>query len=85
MAPRTVISNAALKGNKKPYPHRFHLVDGRVIDGHLFREPNSRLADDLYGMKGGFISVLGARCTTTGREMPYVALNVDHIVSIEEL
>lgn len=68
-----------------PYPHRFHLVDGRVIEGQLYREPNSRLSDDLYGMKGGFISILDARCTTTGTSMAFIAVNLDHVVSIEEI
>jgi uncharacterized Fe-S cluster-containing protein len=65
--------------------HRFHLADGRIIEGRFYREPNSRLADDLDGVKGSYISVVGARCSVTGAEMSYVALNLNHIVSIEEL
>lgn len=82
---RSVVTNITLRDNKVPIRHRFSLTDGRVIDGNFYRGPNSRLADDLDGVKGLYISVLDAHCTTTGAEAAYLALNLNHIISIEEL
>lgn len=82
---RTVIRNSALAEGKVPLSHRFFLVDGRVIEGYLFRSVNSRLVDELYGQKGSFVSVVDAHCVGTGEVAPYMALNERHIVSIEEL
>jgi hypothetical protein len=82
---RTVIRNSALAEGKVPLSHRFFLVDGRVIEGYLFRGVNSRLVDELYGQKGSFVSVVDAHCVGTGDVAPYMALNERHIVSIEEL
>lgn len=85
MPDRSVYTNAALKGSKVPYPHRFFLSDGRVLEARMFREPHSRLEDDLYGTKGDFVSLTDVRCTTTGGVAPYMAVNQQHIVSIEEM
>ena len=82
---RSVIRSAALAEGKVALPHRFYLVDGRVIEGYLFRGVNSRLVDELYGQKGSFVSVVDARCVGTGEIIPYTALNERHIVSIEEI
>jgi len=86
LAPQhTVTRNAALAEGKIAIPHRFYLVDGRIIDGYLYRGINSRLVDELYGQKGSFVSVLDAECITTGEMIPYMAINERHIVSIQEL
>lgn len=81
---RSVIRSSALAEGKVPLPHRFFLVDGRVIEGFLFRGVNSRLVDELYGQKGSFVSVVDAR-VGTGETVPYMAINERHIVSIEEI
>lgn len=73
-----------LVGAKVPLPHRFHLTDGRVITGELHKAPNARLADHLSMLKG-FISVTSASCETSGRSYPYIVLNQDHVLFIEEL
>lgn len=86
LAPQNAVTrNAALAEGKLALPHRFYLVDGRIIDGFLFRGVNSRLVDELYGQKGSFVSVVDATCVNTGIQVPYMALNERHIVSIEEL
>lgn len=82
---RSVIRSSALAEGKVPLPHRFFLVDGRIIEGFLFRGVNSRLVDELYGQKGSFVSVVDARCVGTGESAPYMAINERHIVSIEEI
>jgi hypothetical protein len=74
----------SLVGNKRPQPHRFHLTSGRVLEGDLHRAPNARLADHLSTLKG-FISVTNAHCVATGERYPYIVLNQDHILFIEEL
>lgn len=82
---RTIIRNSALAEGKVPLSHRFFLVDGRIIEGYLFRGVNSRLVDELYGQKGSFVSVVDACCVGTGEVASYMALNERHIVSIEEI
>jgi hypothetical protein len=82
--PATGPGTPSLVGNKRPQPHRFHLANGRVVDGDLHRSPGSRLADHLSTLKG-FISVTAARCGETGTHFGYVVLNQDHVVFIEEL
>ena len=82
---RRVHTDATLKGRKALFPHRLHLIDGRVIEGNLYREPGSRLSDDLYGMKGDFVCVLDACCTRSGRLAPFMVVNLHHIVMVEEL
>lgn len=77
-------SSPALVGNKRPQPHRFHLTSGRVLEGNLHRAPNARLADHLSTLKG-FISVTDAVCATSGERYPYIVLNQDHVLFIEEL
>ncbi|HEX2187803.1 MAG TPA: hypothetical protein VHG51_02835 [Longimicrobiaceae bacterium] len=74
----------SLVGNKVPLPHRFHLTDGRTIDGQLHKSPNARLADHLSTLKG-FISVTDARCEASGRHFPYLLLNQDHVLFVEEV
>lgn len=71
-------------GNKVPLPHRFHLTDGRTIAGHLHKSPTTRLADHLSTLKG-FISVTGARCEASGKQFPYLLLNQDHVLFVEEV
>lgn len=80
----SVPSTPSLVGNKRPQPHRFHLTSGRVLDGNLHRAPNARLADHLSTLKG-FISVTDAQCGESGARYPYIVLNQDHILFIEEL
>jgi hypothetical protein len=75
---------SALAGNRLPQPHRFHLTDGRVMTGYLFRSPGSRLADHLGGIKG-YISVVDAVVGPHEEPMKYVALNSSHVVFIEEI
>ena len=82
---RTVHTEAALKGRKALYPHRLHLVDGRVLEGGLYREPGSRLSDDLYGMKGDFVCVLDAICSRSGPLASFMVVNLHHVILIEEL
>lgn len=82
---REVYTNPALRGSKQPYPHRFHLDDGSILDAEMYREPNSRLVDDLYGTKGDFICVLNARGRRAGEAVAFMVINLRHIVSIEEL
>ncbi|HET7233357.1 MAG TPA: hypothetical protein VFJ16_25320 [Longimicrobium sp.] len=77
-------STPAMVGNKRPQPHRFHLTSGRVLEGNLHRAPNARLADHLTTLKG-YISVTDALCTQSGERFPYIVLNADHVVFIEEL
>ena len=77
-------SSPSLVGNKRPQPHRFHLTGGRVLEGNLHRAPNARLADHLATLKG-FISVTDVQCVATGERFPYVVLNQDHILFVEEL
>jgi hypothetical protein len=82
--PRVVPGTPSMVGNKVPLPHRFHLTDGRVIGGHLHKSPNTRLTDHLSTLKG-FVCVTDARCEKTGASFPFLALNQDHILFIEEL
>ena len=85
LTPRpTSPGSPALVGNKRPYPHRFHLTGGRVVQGDMHRSPGSRLADHLSTLKG-FISVTAARCAETGADYGYLVLNQDHVMFIEEL
>ncbi|HEX2204820.1 MAG TPA: hypothetical protein VHG91_16040 [Longimicrobium sp.] len=77
-------SSPALVGNKRPQPHRFHLSTGRVLEGNLYRAPSARLADHLSTLKG-FISVTDALCAASGERFPYIVLNQDHVLFIEEL
>jgi len=74
----------SLVGNKVPLPHRFHMTDGRTLVGDLHKAPTARLADHLSTLKG-FISVTGACCERTGTHFPYIILNQDHVLFIEEL
>lgn len=74
----------ALVGNKVPLPYRFHLTGGRTLTGHLHKSPTTRLADHLSTLKG-FISVTGARCEATGSRFPYLLLNQDHVLFVEEV
>jgi hypothetical protein len=74
----------ALVGNKRPQPHRFHLTSGRVLEGNLHRAPTTRLADHLSTLKG-FISVTDAVCVESGDRYPYLVLNQEHVVFIEEM
>ena len=71
-------------GAKKPLPHRFHLSNGRVLEGAMHRAPNARLADHLSTLKG-YVSITDVRCVATGDRFAYVAVNQDHILFIEEL
>jgi hypothetical protein len=73
-----------LVGNKVPRPHRFHLTDGRVIEGDMHRSPGSRLADHLSTLKG-FISTTNASCTRSGTIFPYLVVNMEHVLFIEEI
>lgn len=86
MSPRP--GNAALAGNRVPRRHRFYLADGRVMSGDLYRSPNSRLADQLAGLKG-YISVVDATIEGDGGDagptMEFIALNSEHVLFIEEL
>ena len=84
-AGRRVHTSATLRADRRPYPHRFRLVDGRALEGSFYREPSSRLVDDLYGIKGDFICVLDARYVDGGDVVPFLVLNVRHIIAIEEL
>ena len=77
-------STPSLVGNKRPQPHRFHLTGGRVLEGNLHRTPSTRLADHLSTLKG-YISVTDALCPASGERFPYIVLNADHLVFIEEL
>jgi hypothetical protein len=77
-------STPALVGNRRPQPHRFHLTGGRVLEGNLHRSPQTRLADHLSTLKG-FISVTDAACVETGERYPYLVVNQDHVVFIEEI
>lgn len=85
MLQRSVLTDPTLKGNKQPFPHRIRLIDGRVLDGGIFRNPDSRLDDDLFNIKGSFLSVVDVEDTTSGESVAYMAINERHIVSIEEL
>jgi hypothetical protein len=75
---------ASLVGNKVPLPHRFHMTDGRTIAGDLHKAPNARLADHLSTLKG-FVSVTNACCEGTGTHFPYIVINQDHVLFIEEI
>ncbi|HEX2093045.1 MAG TPA: hypothetical protein VHG28_11610 [Longimicrobiaceae bacterium] len=82
--PQAVPRTPSMVGNKVPLPHRFHLTDGRIIGGHLHKAPNTRLTDHLSMLKG-FICVTNARCERTGATFPFLALNQDHVLFVEEL
>jgi hypothetical protein len=71
-------------GNKRPQPHRFHLTGGRMLEGSLHRAPTTRLADHLGTLKG-YISVTNALDPQSGERFPYIVVNADHVVFIEEL
>lgn len=73
-----------MAGGKVPMPHRFHMANGRVIEGDLHRLPKSRLADHLSTLKG-FLSVTQAHDPATGEHFPYLVLNMDHLLFIEEV
>jgi hypothetical protein len=60
------------------------MTDGRTIVGDLHKAPTTRLADHLSTLKG-FISVTAACCEGTGTHFPYIVLNQDHVLFIEEL
>ena len=77
-------ARSALAGNRVPQRHRFHLTDGRIMTGFLYRSPASRLADHLGGLKG-YISVVDAVVGPHENPMEFVALNSDHVVFIEEV
>lgn len=77
-------STPSLVGSKRPQPHRFHLTGGRVLEGNLHRAPTTRLADHLSTLKG-YISVTDALCPASGERFPYIVLNADHLIFIEEL
>ncbi len=77
-------STPAMVGNRRPQPHRFHLSNGRVLEGNLHRAPSTRLADHLSTLKG-YISVTDALCPASGERFPYVVVNADHLLFIEEL
>lgn len=71
-------------GGKVPMPHRIFLSGGQVLEGDLFRAPNVRLADHLSTLKG-FLSVTNAVCRATGSCFPYLVVNLDHVLFLEEL
>jgi len=77
-------STPGMVGNKRPQPHRLHLATGRVLEGNLHRAPNTRLADHLGTLKG-YISVTDALDPQSGERFPYIVVNADHLVFIEEL
>ena len=81
---RVVPGTPGLVGSKRPLPHRFHMANGRVIEGDLHRSPGTRLADHVTTLKG-MISVTDARCAESGNPLGYVLLNQDHVAFIEEL
>lgn len=83
--PGSTPGTQAMVGNRVPLPHRFYLVDGRTISGHLHKAPTTRLADHLATIKGGFISVTNATCDTSGKQFPYIAINQSHVIFIEEV
>lgn len=74
----------SLVGNKVPLPHRLHMTDGRTLVGDLHKAPSTRLADHLSTLKG-FISVTGACCERSGTHFPYIVVNQEHVLFIEEL
>lgn len=74
----------AMVGNRVPLPHRFHMTDGRTVVGDLHKAPTTRLADHLSTLKG-YISVTNACCEGTGTHFPYIVVNQDHVLFIEEL
>lgn len=82
--PTTTPGTPSLVGSKVPLPHRFHLTGGRTLTGDLHKAPTARLADHLSTLKG-FISVTGARCEASGECYPYIVLNQDHVLFIEEV
>lgn len=77
-------STPGMVGKKRPQPHRFHLATGRVLEGNLHRAPNTRLADHLGTLKG-YISVTDALDPQSGERFPYIVVNAEHLVFIEEL
>ena len=85
LAPRPAAPGTpSMVGNKRPQPHRFHLTTGRVLEGNLHRAPNARLADHLATVKG-FISLTDAFCVATGEQFPYLVVNQDHVLFVEEI
>ena len=74
----------SMVGGKMPAAHRFHLSNGMVLRGEIYRQPKGRLSDHLSTLKG-FISVLDAESEATGERYPFLTINVDHVVVIEEL
>lgn len=75
---------AAMVGNKVPMPHRFYLVDGRIIRGDMYRGRQSRLADHLTTLKG-YIGVVNAMIEGTHEALGFVTLNAALVLMIEEL
>ncbi len=73
-----------MAGNRSAFPHRFHLTDGRVMTGNLYKIPQSRLADHLSTLKG-YISSTDVECEQTGQTFAYIVINTAHILFIEEV
>ena len=80
-----VRTDPALRGRKSPQPHRLQLHDGRTLEGNMYRDPQERLVDGLYGTRGNFICLLNARSSDSPREIPFLVINLDYVVLIEEL
>jgi hypothetical protein len=73
-----------LRGDQQPIRHRVSLSDGRVISGMIFRSPRTRLIDHLHELAGsGYLGVAEAE-DERGRKYAFLAINLAHIVSVEE-
>ena len=81
---RSAPQSQHMVGNRIAAPHRFHLTDGRVLTGELYKVPTVRLADHLATLKG-YISSTNVRCERTGESFAYVAISTAHVLFIEEL
>ncbi len=74
----------AMVGKKVPTKHRVHLIDGRIVQGEIFRAPKSRLADYLSTLKG-FLSVVNAVIEESGKTLDFIAINMSNVLMIEEI
>lgn len=76
--------SAALAGRRTAQPHRVVLSNGKTLSGSLYRDANIRLSDHIAGLKG-FLAMTDAVEATSGEMHPFIVINIDHIVSVEEV
>lgn len=82
-SPRPLPRAPQLAGDKVEMPHRVHLTDGRILEGGLYRSPATRLLDHLR-LLTDYVALVDAS-TPDGEHFPFVAVNLQHVILIEEV